>query len=128
MHTEIEVKNLWCPFVRHEGEGGGNFNRGWSPSNPLNHAPTPEETSYLCNCIGSRCAAWRWSRDRESRHLPCPDRRAKTEPARPDELPSKWIFVPEVPRVMSAHWAEPERRGPATGYCGMIGRGMTPVN
>ena len=128
MHTESQAKELWCPLVRHEGEAAGSFNRGWSPSNPLNHAAKPEETSYLCNCIGSRCAAWRWERRRDVGQVPCVDRRAKAEPSRPTEVPSMWIFIPEVPGVLAAHWAEPERRGPPLGYCGMIGRGMDVVH
>lgn len=64
MHTETEAHGLWCPWVRHEGDQAGSFNRGWNPANPLNQAPTAAEASYLCNCIGSSCAAWRWGHEK----------------------------------------------------------------
>lgn len=64
MHTETEAHGLWCPWVRHEGDQAGSFNRGWNPANPLNQTPNAAEASYLCNCIGSRCAAWRWLHNR----------------------------------------------------------------
>lgn len=61
MLTEEEAKKKWCPFVRHEGDKGGSWNRtvsamkrifGWDGGNPY-----PEET---CNCIASECMAWRF--------------------------------------------------------------------
>jgi hypothetical protein len=66
MHTEEQAKHLWCPMVRHEGDSNGTFNRGWCPSNPLNSAGQAEQ-SYMCNCLASGCAMWRWHNPKEKR-------------------------------------------------------------
>lgn len=76
--TEEEAKKKWCPFVRHEGDKGGSWNRtvsamkrifGWDGGNPY-----PEET---CNCIASECMAWRWA---HMRHFPEPANTADLYP------------------------------------------------
>lgn len=55
MHTEADVKGLWCPFSRQlaamPGEGGG-YNR-----DQLNDDTVVPSS---CGCLASGCAAWRW--------------------------------------------------------------------
>lgn len=126
MHTEIEAKDLWCPLVRHEGESAGSFNRGWSPSNPLNCATTTDEESYLCNCIGSRCSAWRWSRPPPSAEAPVQDQRIAKEPRRADGLSSRLLFLSSLRRSTVEIQSPPDRRQANTGYCGMVGHTMNP--
>jgi hypothetical protein len=56
--TEDEAQKKWCPFVRHNGEDGGTFNRGMGPDNATNDGRT--NGAWMCNCIASQCMAWRW--------------------------------------------------------------------
>jgi len=62
MPTEKEASAMWCPFVRHcfDDGVGGSFNRG-DGSDQLKLSTKPG-SNYSCNCLGSRCMAWRWSR------------------------------------------------------------------
>jgi hypothetical protein len=118
VHTETEAHHLWCPMVRHEGEGAS-FNRGWQQSNPLN---ATRQESFLCNCIGSRCAAWRWGapagrhpgqlglHPRPLRHHPgaldgARERPAATRPLRPDPpVPVRLGLAPVPTRPAPAAW------------------------
>lgn len=121
MHTEIQAQNLWCPLVQHQGHTGGSFNRGWSPSNPLNIAKRQEDASYLCNCIASRCAAWRWSSEPDVVSRPCASASAVTRPDYPSDIPPGWLFVPAIACCgLSAHWLAPPSTLPPQGYCGWI--------
>ena len=62
MTTEKEAASMWCPFIRHEDPDvkGGSWNRGRQEGNPANVDADGSPGSYACNCIGSRCMAWRW--------------------------------------------------------------------
>ena len=65
MHTEKQAKELWCPMVRHQGDGGASFNRSRYNSNPIN-ADTDKtaerhQGTFGCHCIASKCAMWRWT-------------------------------------------------------------------
>lgn len=119
MHTENEAKDLWCPLVRHEGDGG-TFNRGWAPHNPLNAATAASQAAFVCNCIASRCAAWRWGEPLNVPTVPCADSLARTEPARPPGMPNTWSFIPSLFGVTPAHWTAPEDARPRHGYCGLF--------
>jgi hypothetical protein len=121
MHTENDAKNLWCPLVQHEGKSGGSFSRGWSPGNPLNRARSEAEDSHLCNCIGSRCAVWRWTARPAPLTIACQNPRVTTEPPRPEGMPAAWIFIPCMPYCgTTAHWTAPNSGEPKLGYCGWI--------
>ena len=58
MVTEDEAKTMWCPFVRHADVDIYTFNRGGG-DNFLNEHPNNQGS--VCNCIGSKCMAWRWN-------------------------------------------------------------------
>lgn len=60
MTTESKARELWCPMVRHEGDDGGSFNRGFLDHNPLNKRKFDNTPSNGCFCIASECAMWRW--------------------------------------------------------------------
>ena len=62
MTTEKEAASVWCPVIRHEDPDvkGGSWNRGRQEGNPANVDADGSPGSYACNCIGSRCMAWRW--------------------------------------------------------------------
>jgi len=69
MPTEKQAAEMWCPFVRHsdlQSDAGGSWNRGPAADNRVNLDPDGEG-EWACNCIGSRCMAWRW---RESASSP----------------------------------------------------------
>ena len=55
---EKKAGECWCPHVRHPGEEGGTFNRGFEAGNEINKGRT--SGNWSCACIGSRCMAWRW--------------------------------------------------------------------
>lgn len=55
---EKKAGEHWCPHVRHPGEDGGTFNRGFERGNEINTGR--ELGNWSCSCIGSRCMAWRW--------------------------------------------------------------------
>lgn len=55
---EKKASDHWCPHVRHPGEEGGTFNRGFEAGNEINTGRT--SGNWSCACIGSRCMAWRW--------------------------------------------------------------------
>lgn len=60
MMTEEDAKTKWCPFVRHSADGQATFNRG--DTDPLNNIAGPgvkNHDAWLCNCIASKCMAWR---------------------------------------------------------------------
>ncbi len=59
MYTEKEANLLWCPMVRHEGQNGSTFNRGSIDGKETNRMHEGDDR-YICACIGSRCAGWRW--------------------------------------------------------------------
>ena len=125
MYTESDAKNLWCPLVLHEGKSGGSFNRGRSPGNPINRARTEIEDSHLCNCIGRRCAIWRWAPQRPSVTLACPNPQSMIEPPRPPDMPPGWFFIPYMPYIgILAHWIEPEPCTTQQGYCGWVPPGL----
>jgi len=128
MHTETEAKNLWCPLVRHEGESAGSFNRGWAPHNPLNQTPANEEESYLCNCIGSRCMAWRWGRNENQIDSHSPGRRSPPDGRRIKDLASTREIINKISRLPPGQDDNLERHRVRTGYCGMIGRSMNPLS
>jgi hypothetical protein len=127
MHTEDEAKKLWCPMVRHEGNGA-TFNRGWAEHNPLNQVsttgPGDGPAAFICNCIGTRCAAWRWSDPAPAVVVDCRDARATREPLRPDGLPPGWLFVPSLCGATKACWVPPRDEGRRLGYCGLFGQPM----
>ena len=56
---EKKAGECWCPHVRHPGEEGGTFNRGFEAGNEINTGRT--SGNWSCACIGSRCMAWRWA-------------------------------------------------------------------
>ena len=58
---ESEAGTKWCPMVRHEGDAGGSFGRGTRSTNPTNKGGDDE--LYRCNCLGSACAAWAYTRE-----------------------------------------------------------------
>jgi len=91
---EKKAGECWCPHVRHPGEEGGTFNRGFEAGNEINTGRT--SGNWSCACIGSRCMAWRWA-------LVDVVRTADDK------------FAP------AAEWIE---REPSTthGYCGLAGR------
>lgn len=61
MPTETEAATMWCPHVRHpDDDKGGSWNRGPYPGREVNLNHDGTVGSYACNCIGSRCMAWRW--------------------------------------------------------------------
>lgn len=57
--SERDAKELWCPLVRHSANGE-TFNRG-EGDKYLNLSPT---SSHPCNCLGSKCAGWRWKTEK----------------------------------------------------------------
>jgi len=59
MPTEKEAAQMWCPFVRRSGPDG-TWNRG-TGSDPVNPRAAFPGQDAACNCLGSRCMAWRWS-------------------------------------------------------------------
>ena len=120
MNTEDEARTLWCPMVRHEGEGG-TFNRGWAAHNPLNLSADIKQAAFACNCIATRCSAWRWGQPVSQPTLPCPDALATREPERPADMPASWSFIPCFFGVTRAHWAAPESAIPRRGHCGLFG-------
>ena len=63
---EKKACDHWCPHVRHPGEEGGTFNRGFEAGNEINTGRA--SGNWSCACIGSRCMAWRW--DVEDKHVP----------------------------------------------------------
>jgi hypothetical protein len=69
MLTEEEAGMRWCPFVRHSADGQYTFNRG--DTDPLNLAPASVENhdAWLCNCIASKCMAWRWEPEQTIVHI-----------------------------------------------------------
>lgn len=105
MHTEDEAKKLWCPQARVIGTlhqpaspgdpdyvvGQGSQNRGFSMGGPLTN----------CNCIASKCMAWRWAKIINPDHQP--------------------------PRDMWPDGREPHEKelyidGREKGYCGLAGK------
>jgi hypothetical protein len=56
MMSEDEAKRKWCPFARAWDGQGASTNR--IASGDLN-IPGPRSD---CNCIASKCMAWRWTR------------------------------------------------------------------
>jgi hypothetical protein len=67
MHDEETAQLLWCPFARvqvgYGGDGGGAFaavNRTWDWIRKHLGWETGDDESEVCNCIASKCAAWRW--------------------------------------------------------------------
>lgn len=74
MTTEKEAATMWCPFVRYTGDTDhGSWGRGGNAGNPANIDPAKGPGDYACNCIGSRCMAWRWddTGPPETRHGYC---------------------------------------------------------
>lgn len=124
MKTELQARTLWCPMVRHEGEGG-TFNRGWATGNPLNLAEASRAQSFLCNCIASRCASWRWENPVNTQLHPCEDGNATREPPRPSAMPDDWVFTASLPGSNSAYWAAPFDKRSWRGYCGLSGKPAT---
>ena len=62
MPTEKQAEAMWCPFVRYTSDtDSGSWGRGTTPENPANVAANGTSRNYSCNCIGSRCMAWRWA-------------------------------------------------------------------
>lgn len=71
MHTEEEAHELWCPMARvlshtsaQDGkgrlfEGGYSWNRAPNTFDPHSE-DEPPYTPRSANCIGSKCAMWRW--------------------------------------------------------------------
>lgn len=59
---ESEAGTKWCPMVRHEGDTGGSFNRAAATSNPTNAPRDGHKDICRCNCLGSACAAWAYTR------------------------------------------------------------------
>lgn len=57
--TEEEAKQRWCPFAR-VGYEQTTFNRFNNPANAIASSPV---WPAICNCIGSKCMAWRWEYD-----------------------------------------------------------------
>lgn len=120
MHTEEESRSLWCPLVQHEGTAGGSFNRGSVPGNPLNRARTATQDTHLCSCIGSRCAAWRWT-PKPVLGVACSDPMATVAPARPIGVGMDWLFTPALPQFhIDAWWVSPRESAPATGRCAWV--------
>jgi hypothetical protein len=70
MHDEETARLLWCPWARvqvgYGGDGGGAFaavNRTWDWIRKHLGWETGDDESEVCNCIASKCAAWRWVRE-----------------------------------------------------------------
>lgn len=113
LRTEEEAKKCWCPFSRDSNTGG---NRG--SNTETGHLEPPR---FMC--IGSKCMAWRWAPEPE-RLERSPNYRPylqeEAEPARPNDVPETWEWVPAsiaAKANKSAHWRAPaeDRRG----YCGL---------
>ncbi len=109
MHTASEVGALWCPVAggyrkRVEVVGAGGGWSGWS------------------NCIGDKCAMWRWGEPLERRFVVCDDPNVIEEPKRPEVIPASWTFIPHEGDE-PAGWVEPvdEMFARRRGYCGMAG-------
>lgn len=56
-HTEEEARAKWCPYVRHEGDDGGTFNRGAIEAINVSQA----QGYFRYSCIGPSCMMWRWA-------------------------------------------------------------------
>lgn len=147
MIKENEAGKLWCPMSRVAQCGNADisttYNRtlnkqiieatvnvtsddGETKQRPGMLLEAIAGVSKAANCIGSKCAMWRWadkpfqvSRTR----VMCNDPLAVTEPARPDGLNEKFVFIP-CDEDVDAHWAEPEEvwLSRRRGYCGLAGR------
>lgn len=67
MLTEEEAKVSWCPFARmvwatREPSGTKSWKTSGSPSFNRARIEFSAEEKFPCNCIASRCMAWRWAR------------------------------------------------------------------
>ena len=91
---EKKAGECWCPHVRHPGEEGGAFNRGFEAGNAINTGRT--SGNWSCACIGSRCMAWRWKYD-------------------------KVLKTTDDPDAPALEWFE-SVQSTTHGYCGLAGR------
>lgn len=151
MHTPEQAKELWCPHARVAQVGAVETQASYNRSLSKLHVPVkvaqagPEDfelgveprtkvatmltleahPSTAANCLGDKCAAWRWAEkpDRRSREADNPH--LLTEQYRPTLIPASWVFVPyNVARGEPAKWMEPdgEVRARRNGFCGLAHR------
>lgn len=118
MHTESQALSLWCPMVRLSPLPPGNPNLAY-----LQPTTRGIEVQHG-NCIGSRCAMWRWADETKRRIHWASVQGAHTEEeagTKPD-LCEGWEFRPAEDDP--ACWVEPEDRAMARsrGYCGLAGK------
>lgn len=140
MHTEPEARKTWCPFARHGDRANNRHGIG----------ENSDELPQYARCIGSLCAAWRWSEpspgprtyirrelsdwieglspsEREiHKHNPLRgfEDAYKHEPKRPQAVGDDWEYVLDLEEELAAFWIEPKGRTieRRKGYCGLAGK------
>ena len=130
MMTEKKAADTWCPMVRHmsEAKHQGTFNRSRTEGREVNRRDAGD-AEFICNCIGSRCAMWRWGEAPLFRRYSVAsaghEQATEEPPVRTPGTPMSWGFVPyDEAEGEPAGWIEPPAEAAARrqGYCGLAGK------
>lgn len=153
MHTPEQASHLWCPMSRVAQAGNVDipvaYNRSLTKQlkQVTLQVPVPPEqfemgqedskviaahvldatpgVSMAANCLGARCAMWRWAESEQQVHrvsVACKQFDAQVEPDRPAGMNPALVFSPYEPGdADGACWVEPEHVWLARrrGYCGL---------